>query len=100
MLLEVFNPTGTTVNIAVTAASQNLTLPVQNKGGQNNYRLVNAGSQTVFFKKGADGASLTTSIPVLAGSVECFEMEPGVTTIAVIAAAVGSTLYVTAGKGA
>jgi hypothetical protein len=91
--------TGNTVNIAVTASDQTLTLTQTipaTKGCQ--IRLVNSGTQTVFVR--FDGTTVTTSNgwPILPNTVEVFDISPGA-AVHVIAAATGSTLYATLGYG-
>ena len=96
-----FSPAGgmaSTTNIAVTAVSQQLTLPpIPNDGAT--VLLTNVGTQTVFFGYGVGTASITTSVPLLAGSSQTFDVSQGVSQIAVIAAATGSTLYASVGRG-
>lgn len=84
-----------TVSIAVTAASQDLTI----SPGKGDLMLTNIGTQTIFFKYDSGGASVSTDTPLLANSQAVFSIPPGVATIAVIAGAVGSTLYATPGNG-
>jgi hypothetical protein len=91
-----------TQNIAVTASSTTLAM-IQITGTSDiNYRLVNSGANVIFIEFGATGttpvAALATSMPMLPNTVESFTGPPG-TVIAVIASAVGNTLYVTPGEG-
>lgn len=91
---------GNTANLAVTASDQTVTVSQTipaTKGCQA--RLVNVGTQTVFFR--FDGTTVTTSngIPLLPNTAEVFDILPGA-SIHAIAAATGSTLYVTLGFGA
>lgn len=88
----------TTLNIAVTAANQAFTLPSPPANGCT-VRLVNVGSQTVFWAYGGATAAVATSTPILPNTVEAFSLPGGVTAIGVIAAATGSTLYATIGEG-
>lgn len=89
----------TTSSIAVTTASQTLTLSpgVGSDGGS--MRVANLGTQTIFVALGAVTSSMTTSLPMVANSVEIFSLPGGVNTLSVIAAAAGSTVYVTIGMG-
>lgn len=90
------NGATSTVNLVVTAVAQPFVLPrAARDGGQ--IRLTVIGSQTIFVAF-SGAASLTTSMPLLAGSVEVFSVEDG-TTLSVIAGAAGSTLYATGGEG-
>ena len=88
-----------TTVIPVTAASvtTNLASVLGYDGGT--LRIVNSGTQTVFIVFGA-GTALVSSMPMLANSVETFGVSGVTTSITAIAAATGSTLYVTVGIGA
>ena len=103
VLVRPFGPLqgGATQNIAVTASTQNQVI-TPNGIGYRSIRIVNVGTQTVFVTFGKDNtvtASLTTSMPVAASSVEVFTLDQDITYIAVIAAATGSTVYYTVGQG-
>ena len=87
-----------TVNGVVTASTTDIALTEQ-PIGTNAMRLTNSGSQVVFWKYGSGGASLTTSTPMLPNTTEIFECPYTTGTIAVIASATGSTLFVTPGIG-
>lgn len=88
----------TTLNIAVTASNQTFTLPTApNNGGT--MRLVNSGTQTIFWAYGTVTSSVSTSTPLLPNTVETFTLPGGVTELSVIAGATGSTLYATVGEG-
>lgn len=95
------NSPNATINVAVTAASQPLG-PLK-VSSTSQARFVNVGSQTIFIDivpaaAAAPTAVATTSMPMIPNSVEVFSVPQGA-QIAVIAAATGSTLYVTAGDG-
>jgi len=89
-----------TVNVAVTAASQALTIP-DVPFGTRSLRLANIGTQTVFIDFGTTSgtASLTTSIPLIANTSEVFTIDNNITYVNVIAASTGSTMYATYGEG-
>jgi hypothetical protein len=93
-------PAGT-VNGAVTASVTNIVLPVGPGLTECTARFVNSGAQVIFWSYGA-GASLSVAngVPMLPNTVETFNIPAGVSQLAVIAAATGSTLYVTVGDGA
>lgn len=96
-----FEPIGgaaTTQNVAVTTASQSITINAA-AARDGTVRLANIGSQTVFVSFGA-AAVVATSTPLLLNSAEAFSVPLGVTAVHVIASATGSTLYVTEGTGA
>lgn len=87
-----------TQTLAVTAASQAITLTVAGLGTRT-IRVVNSGTQTVFMRYNA-AATVAASLPILANTVEVFVLPNDVTTLNFIAAGAGSTVYVTPGEGA
>lgn len=99
--LRAFRPLADTQNIVVTATAQPLTLNYQI--GTNAMRVCNIGTQTVFVfvndATSAKTATVTTAMPIPAGNTEVFTLGNGATNLSVIAAGVGSTLYVTQGEG-
>ena len=84
-----------TVSIAVTGTSQDLAITAKS----SDIMLTNIGTQTVFFKYDAGGASVSVDTPIIPNTQSVFLMPQNTTAIAVIAAAAGSTLYVTPGSG-
>jgi hypothetical protein len=82
----------TTANVAITGSGNSVRA----------VRLVNSGTQVIFLKFGvaATEATVATGFPMLANTVETFLLRPDITHVAAIAAATGSTLYVTVGEGA
>jgi hypothetical protein len=95
------NSPNATINVAVTASSQALG-PLK-VSSTSQARFVNSGTQVVFIDivsaaASAPTAAVATSMPMLPNTVEVFSVPQGA-QIAVIAAAVGSTLYVTPGDG-
>jgi hypothetical protein len=67
------------------------------------YRFANVGTQVIFWLAAAPNAALPVAtaangIPMQAGSVETFTLPPNV-QLSFIAAATGSTVYVTPGEG-
>lgn len=101
-LTSAFAPklSASTVSLAVTGSSQ--TLNTDTEGRLIHFRLVNAGTQTIFLEFGSNmtspTASTSTSLPMLANTVEVFTLPPKC-IVAAIAATTGSTLYVTPGEG-
>lgn len=66
-------------------------------------RFVNSGTQTVFFRmmySAGNVATVASSCPLLANTVETFNVPQGVVGISFIAAGTGSTIYVTPGESA
>lgn len=104
-----FAPTGaaqiavaSSVVIAVTAVAQQLTIPTPSSNGAT-MRLANVGTQVVHWLYGnltvaATGAAM--GVPLLPNTTETFAIPAGFTQLSVIAAAGGSSLYVTLGDGA
>lgn len=86
-----------TQNLAVTASNQTLTITPGI--GNRSIRILVTGTQNVFFSYGAT-AALATSTPLLANTVETFFLASDTTQISFIAAATGSTIYITLGEGA
>lgn len=92
---------GDTVSIAVTATSQFLAVP-KTPMGVRALRLVNIGTNVIFFElveSAATAATAANSIPMLPNTAEVFTFVNDEVGLAVIAAATGNTLYVTAGEG-
>lgn len=90
-----------TATLAVTASAQQVTIPTVGTDG-GSIRIMNSGTQVVFFLYG--NLAVTTSgaamgVPLLPNTVETFGVGPNVTQLSAIAAATGSTLYITAGDG-
>lgn len=90
-------------SLAVTSASQTLTLPTSTGPG-GTMKVYVSGGQDVAWSYGS-----TVSFPVTggaaggdvlqAGTTQCFDLPGGVTTASFIAGASGSTVYVTVGRG-
>lgn len=102
MTIAPFQPAPTaasTTALAVTAANQTMTLLPNGGNRDASLRLANIGSQVVFVALGTVTASVSTSMPILPNTVEVFTLPGGISTLSVIAAATGSTLYATIGQG-
>ena len=100
--MQPFQPAPTassTTALAVTESNHTMTLSPNGGAQTRSVRLANIGTQTVFVALGTVTSSVTRSMPVLANSVEVFTLPGGVTTLSVIAASTGSTLYATIGDG-
>ena len=95
---QIFKPTNqATVNGVVTASSTDIAIT---QSGANCAKLLNVGTQTVFWKYDATvagAATVATSTPIAAGESYFIWLNPTVSALAVIAAGAGSTLYVTPG---
>lgn len=97
-----FSPVPSAANTlaqAVTATNATFTLPALAIGTEQSIVLTNIGTQTAFWAWGTVTSTVTTSMPLLANSAQVFAVPYGVTTISIIAAATGSTLYATLGTG-
>ena len=97
-----FSAVGDTVNVAVTGTSQVIPLTA----GTTNVLLTNIGTQTVFTKFGNSAVTVTVNNgnPLLANSTQSFgktidASNNEATHCAVIAVGVGSTVYVSTGRG-
>ena len=89
-----FTP-GSTVNIAATTSTGNVTLGI---GAV--VRVYNAGTVPVFIKFGIAGVTAaTTDMPIPPGIVEVFTEPSGATTVAAITASGTATVYFTSGQG-
>lgn len=99
--LRPFDANTATQNVAVTASNQSTAITATGQGTRS-IRLANVGTQTVFvtITDAAATASVSTSIPVVANSVEVFLLRKENAYINVIAASTGSTLYWTVGESA
>lgn len=93
-------PAGTT-NGAVTAGVTQIALPAPAPyETETTGRFVNSGSQVIYWAYGTQaGLTAANGVPMLPNTVETFTIPAGVSQISVIAAATGSTLYITAGDG-
>lgn len=96
---KAFLPTGLTQNEAVTSGMETITLTEKLSDIDGSIRLMVIGTVTVFVT--LDGTNVTTSngIPLRPDQPEAFSMPLGKLDIKHIAAASGSTLYVTPGRG-
>jgi hypothetical protein len=100
--MSAFTATGNTVNLAVTIATGNVALGTLSSPGGATVRIHNAGSATAFIEFGPSSAivaALATSMPVPAGLVEAFTINPGITHMAAITASGTATIYATPGQG-
>ena len=86
-----------TVNLAVTGTAQSLTVGAL-PSGRTAVRIANIGTETVFLRWGGT-ATTAASMPMLANTVEVFDLPEGVTTLSAVAGTTGSTIYVTPGNG-
>lgn len=98
-----FRPLGKnrTVNLLTTAAAQGLSIP-DSPLGVRALRIVNSGTDTTFIElvdATGPAATITTSMPMLPNTVEVFTSANDITTLSIIGAAGGNTVYVTYGEG-
>lgn len=90
-----------TLNTAVTGVAASVTL-VLGVGGKT-VRIMNLGTQTIFIRlvtAAGGAATVAASMPVLPNTVETFFAQNDCLSISAIAAAAGSTMYVTVGDSA
>jgi hypothetical protein len=99
----IFEPIGSTVTRTVTTSSARVALTDPGKfGSKFQVRVVNAGSYKAFITPGTSTvtSAVATGMPVLAGNVEVFTVNGGVTDIAAICdTGESTTLYITSGYG-
>lgn len=89
---------GKTVNLAASGSSANV--QIQTADNTRHIRVFNSGTVTVFIRFGADNtvaASLTTDIPIAAGTVEVLSAPHP--WVAGITAGTAATVYFTPGEG-
>lgn len=89
---------GSTGNLVVTASAQTATLGATVPSVGCIARIANIGTQTVFVRFDGTVPTVSNALPILPNTVELFDLGPGA-TVQAIAAATGSTLYVTLGYG-
>lgn len=93
-----FTPTGSTVSVAATATTGNVSLGTT---AGATVRVYNAGTAAAFINFGTSTveAAAATSVPVPVGAIEVFAIGPGVTHMAAITASGTATVYATPGQG-
>lgn len=89
---------GATANLGVTAADQTMTITQVIPPGGCVGLFTNVGSQTVFIRMDSTAVTVNNGIPILPNTQVTFGVNFGATPRA-IAAATGSTLYLTLGNG-
>lgn len=94
-----FEPTGATQNEAVTTAAETVSLAGKLSDKDGSVRLANIGTVTIFVTLDGTTPTVNNAIPLIANTVEAFSMPVGKLDVKHIAAATGSTLYVTPGRG-
>jgi len=109
MGINAFTPTGNTVTFTANVAAPTPVQCVSSTLGGNQYRIINAGTNTVFLGYGdasanatAKAATITTtgnSLPLLAGTDEILSFVPNAYFTGVTASGT-AVIYVTPGDGA
>ena len=109
MGINAFTPTGNTVTFTANVAAPTPVQCVSSTLGGNQYRIINAGTYTVFLGYGdtsanatAKAATITTtgnSLPLLAGTDEILSFVPNAYFTGVTASGT-AVIYVTPGDGA
>jgi hypothetical protein len=108
MGINAFTKTGNTVTFLASTTAPTPVQAVSSTLGGNQYRIINAGSVTVFLGYGTDGASANgnaaiitttgTSIPLLPGTDEILSFVPSAYFTGITATS-NATVYVTPGDG-
>ncbi len=102
--MKAFIPTGDTVNIDVSAASQAVLIGPNPAAGAVVVRIMNNGSATVWINLGPSTVTATTAagIPIPAGGIEVMTVPHNSTNLiyaSVIAAGATGRIYFTPGSG-
>lgn len=97
--MKCFEPIGLTQNEAVTISPETISLAGKVSDKDGAVRLANIGTATIFVTLDGTTPTVNNAIPMLANTVEAFSMPVGKLDVKHIAAAAGSTLYVTPGRG-
>lgn len=96
--VRAFQPGPTvTQNLAVTAGAASITL--NNLAGTRQLRVVASGGTTNVWVAFDTTATTTQGLLLLGGTVECFTVPQGATTLSAISTATGMTIYATIGVG-
>ena len=105
---QAFTKTGNTVTFLAATTAPTAIQAVSTTLGGNQYRIINAGSVTVFLGYGTDGTSANsnaaiitttgTSIPLLPGTDEVLSFVPNAYFTGITATS-NATVYVTPGDG-
>jgi hypothetical protein len=105
---QAFTRTGNTVTFLAATTAPTAVQAVSTTLGGNQYRIINAGSVTVFLGYGSDDASANssaavitttgTSIPLLPGTDEILSFVPNAYFTGITASS-NATIYVTPGDG-
>ena len=108
MGINAFTRTGNTVTFLAATTAPAAVQAVSTTLGGNQYRIINAGSVTVFLGYGTDGSSANsnaaiitstgTSIPLLPGTDEILSFVPSAYFTGITATS-NATVYVTPGDG-
>lgn len=108
MGIQAFTKTGNTVTFLAATTAPTAVQAVSSTLGGNQYRIINAGSVTVFLGYGTDAASANsnaavitttgTSIPLLPGTDEILSFVPNAYFTGITASS-NATIYVTPGDG-
>lgn len=103
-----FTPSGNTVTFTANVAAPAAVQALSNTLGGNQYRIINAGSVTVFLGVGVDAATANTnaqvisgnaaSIPLLSGTDEILTFTPNAYFTGITSSGT-ATIYVTPGDG-
>lgn len=95
-----FRPMGATTNVVVTGTAASLALPTNPfPGFAYQVTLSCIGTQTCFFRNDGTTATVSNAMPVLANGQYVISLTNATTTLSVIGASTGSTLYATVGSG-
>ncbi len=97
--MKCFEPTGLTINEAVTGSAETLSLAGKVSDRDGAIRVIVIGTVTVFITLDGTAPTVSNGIPLRPDQPEAFTMPQGKVDIKHIASGAGSTLYVTPGRG-
>lgn len=94
-----FEPTGATVNEAVGTTAETVSLSGKLSDRDGAVHIYVKGTQDVFIRLDGVTPTVSNAMPLAAGTTQTFSMPQGSLDVKHIAAAAGSTIYVTPGRG-
>jgi hypothetical protein len=97
--MRTFEPTGATQNEAVTTSAETISLAGKVNDRDGAIHVYIKGTADVFITLDGTTPTVNNAIPCPAGTVQTFSMPTGKLDVKHIAAAAGSTIYVTPGRG-
>jgi hypothetical protein len=94
-----FEPTGATVNEAVTTSAETVSLEGRLSDRDGAIHVYAKGTADIFIRLDGVTPTVSNAMPIAAGSTQTFSMPAGKVDVKHIAAATGTTIYITPGRG-